>query len=139
MINDIVQGVAAQLAAAFEGCKIYQNNVEQGLSTPCFFVALLKPTVKPLAQGRYFRRDPLDVHYFPAEGRDNAEMCRVAEELTECLEYITLPAGSRLRGREMSYELVDGVLHFFVEYDCIVSRVAPPPAEMGEVGIVFQS
>lgn len=133
MINEIIQGVAVKLSDTFDGYKIYQNNVEQGFSTPCFFIEPVKPTISPLAQGRYLSRNPLDIHYFPTEGRNNAEMFRVAEELTVCLEYITLSDGELLRGTSVSYEMVDGVLHFFVNYDLILCRTVEKSPAMGDL------
>ena len=44
MLNEIVKGIAVQLNAVFgDGFEIYQNNVEQGLKEPCFFIAVLQP------------------------------------------------------------------------------------------------
>ena len=42
MLNEIVKGIAVQLNAVFgDGFEIYQNNVEQGLKEPCFFIFCL--------------------------------------------------------------------------------------------------
>ena len=97
------------------GYKIYQNDVEQGLKEPCFFIAVLKPDIAPLQKNRFMNRNPLDVHYFPTSGRNNAELFAMAGDLMECLEFITLPNGDVLHGTSMSYEVQDGVLHFFVK------------------------
>ena len=49
MLNEIVQGIARRLNAAFgDDYEIYQNKVEQGLQEPCFFIAVLQPEAKPL-------------------------------------------------------------------------------------------
>lgn len=40
-----------------------------------------------------------------------------------CLEYITV-TGDLVRGTKMKYEVVDGVLNFFVNYDLFVYKVA---------------
>ena len=40
-----------------------------------------------------------------------------------CLEYITKDGDSKpIRGTKMNYEVIDGVLSFFVNYDCIVTK-----------------
>ena len=75
------------------GYKIYQNDVEQGFKEPCFF-----------------------------SGRNNTELFTVAGDLMECLEFITLPNGDVLHGTSMSYEVEDGVLHFFVNYNLTLRR-----------------
>ena len=45
----------------------------------------------------------------------------MAYQLMYCLRYITIPCGDMLRGTSISYEVVDGVLHFFVNYNLIVN------------------
>ena len=75
MINEIIKGVSMKLNATFgAGYKIYQNDVEQGFKEPCFFIAVLKPGISPLQKNRFMNRNPLDVHYFPTSGRNNAEL-----------------------------------------------------------------
>lgn len=111
------------LNAAFgDGYEIYQNDVEQGLKEPCFLIAVLKPDISPLQKNRFMNRNPLDVHYFPTSGRNNAELFTMAGDLMECLEFITLPNGDVLHGTSMSYEVEDGVLHFFVNFNLTLSR-----------------
>ena len=88
MINEIIKGVSMKLNATFgAGYKIYQNDVEQGFKEPCFFIAVLKPDISPLQKNRFMNRNPLDVHYFPTSGRNNAELFTMAEDLMECLEF----------------------------------------------------
>ena len=42
-----------------------------------------------------------------------------------CLEYITV-TGDLVRGTKMKYEIIDGVLNFFVNYDLFVYKVVTP-------------
>lgn len=137
MINEIIQGVSIRLNTAFEGkYKTYENDVEQGFTTPCFFITILKPDISPLLKNRYMSRNPLDIHYFPTNGRNNAEMYAMAGDLMECLEFITLPNGDVLHGTSMNYEVVDGVLHFFVNYNLTLRRPSDDPTmEELEVGV----
>jgi hypothetical protein len=123
MLNEIIKGISMALNAAFgDGYEIYQNDVEQGLKEPCFLIAVLKPDISPLQKNRFMNRNPLDVHYFPTSGRNNAELFTMAGDLMECLEFITLPNGDVLHGTSMSYEVEDGVLHFFVNFNLTLSR-----------------
>ena len=40
MLNEIIKGISMALNAAFgDGYEIFQNDVEQGLKEPCFFIA----------------------------------------------------------------------------------------------------
>ena len=73
MINDVINGVAASLYGAFgDEYSIHQNDVTQGLKEPCFFIALLSPSMQREPNRRITLTVPLDVHYFPADSGDNA-------------------------------------------------------------------
>ena len=123
MLGEIIKGISMALNAAFgDGCEIYQNDVEQGLREPCFFIAVLKPEIDPLPGNRELRRYPFDVQYFPPSPGDNAGMLSAAETMAEALRVLALPDGDLLRGTGMSYEFSDNVLHFFVTYNLSVMR-----------------
>ncbi len=123
MLNDIIKGVSKKLAGEFR-CRVYQNDVKQGLKLPCFFVSVLKPGISPLGRNRFQSRNPLDVMFFPGDERDNAKMCEVAEKLVWLLEFITLPDGDLLHGTNKSWQIEGGILHFFVDFDHTIRREA---------------
>lgn len=121
MLNEIVQGIARRLNAAFgDDYEIYQNKVEQGLQEPCFFIAVLQSEAKPLLGNRGRWLNAFDLHYFPRQAGSNAELLAVAEQLLRELRFIELPGGGLLRGASMRWEPVDGVLHFFVNYNTLL-------------------
>lgn len=123
MIQEILEGVAQALYQTFgDDCKIYENDVEQGLQEPCFFLGVLQPSLSPLPGGRSLSQNPLDVQYFPASRRDNQTLLHVAEQLLTCLDTITLPDGAMVRGTERSYTITDNVLHFLVTYPVTLRR-----------------
>ena len=122
MLNDIITGIAKALGNTFGSeYRVYENDVKQGLTEPCFFIATLKPEQTPLLGDRAIWRNPLDIHYIPKDGGTNEELYNVAEYLMYGLRYITTPKGDTLRGTSISYEVVDGVLHFFVNYNVVVN------------------
>ena len=125
MLNEIIKGVSMKLNAAFGSrYKFYQNDVKQGFKPPCFFLAVFNPELTPLIGRRYVNRNPLDIRYFPQDGADNKELFAVALELTEALEFIALPGGELVHGTGMNYEVADGVLHFFVNYNLTLIKPA---------------
>ncbi len=129
MLNDIITGIAKALGAIFgDECKVYENDVNQGLTEPCFFIAALKPERQPLLGDRAIWRNPFAIYYFPKDGGANAELYTVAEHLMYGLRSIALPNGDLVRGTKMNYEVVDGVLNFFVNYDLIIYKVEPSDA-----------
>ncbi len=116
-----------KLNATFgDGYEIYRNNVQQGLEEPCFFIAVLKPEVTARIGRRFIKRNPFDIHYFPKDQSDNDEMLSTAETMMEALDFISLPNGDILHGTGISYEIVDGVLHFFVSYNLPMVKTVDP-------------
>ena len=117
MINDVINGVAASLYEAFgDEYPIHQNDVTQGLKEPCFFIALLSPSMQREPNRRITLTVPLDVHYFPADSGDNAGMAEMAVQMMLLLDTISLPDGGMVRGTDRRCETVDGVLHCMVTY-----------------------
>ncbi|MFS8534844.1 MAG: hypothetical protein FWJ65_06755 [Limnochordales bacterium] len=128
-VNDVRYGVMSALSAQFPGIKIYGEPITQGFEEPCFFVKLLEASHEKAVGRRYVRTHSIDVHYFDAT---NAALHDMAEQLYDCLETIQV-AGTLCRGRSMSHEIVDGVLHFFVQYDLHVMRERPTAPLMREL------
>ena len=104
MLNEIIKGISMALNAAFgDEYKIYQNDVEQGLTEPCFFIAVLKPEITPMLGRRFIQRNPFDIQYFPTFPGNNAEMITAAGTMVEALNFITLPGGDLLHGTSVNY------------------------------------
>lgn len=125
MINAIIEAVSVALNEEFgDKYEIHMEEIEQGLEEPCFFIFCLKPTNNLFLGRRYFRTNPCCIQYFPAGKEKQRECNGVAERMYECLEYVTIDSDSKpIKGTKMKHEVVDGVLHFFVNYDCFVYRM----------------
>lgn len=124
MINEILSGVSIKLNYVFgDDYEVYVNDVNQGLSEPCFFIAVLSPSHAPLLGKRMKITMPLDVHYFPMNSGDNYEMSRVGDMLFRALDLIETPGFGSFRGREMRWQIYDGVLHFFVTYIVVSNEI----------------
>lgn len=117
MINDIISGITNGIYEEFgSGYKIYTEDVEQGLDEPCFFIAVLDAKQVRIVGNRYKLTAAVDVHYFPSTKAKNKEMQEAAQRLYAVLQRITLLDGDMLNGFDMSWDVVDEVLHFFVSY-----------------------
>lgn len=144
MLNKIIIGISQALDAEFnsenEGYIIHTENVEQGLEEPCFFIFSLKPSSKQLVGNRYERKDPFDIHFFPdtelVDGIStiNNQLNEVTERLFTALEYITVD-NSLVRGTSINAEIVDNVLHFFINFNMIVKKETEPIDTMGSLTI----
>ncbi|MBQ8248498.1 MAG: hypothetical protein IJY93_01265, partial [Clostridia bacterium] len=120
--NMVLDGITLAIRLAYPGSHIESDSLEQGLETPAFILLLVSGEQIAQVGSRYKRPSRFDVLYFPTKGRE--ECCAVADELRSVLELITLPSGDMLRGTGMSFEITDGVLHFFVSYNHFVCRKA---------------
>lgn len=125
MINAIIEAISIALNAEFDE-KDYgmdMEEIKQDLREPCFFITCLSPTNRLFFGKRYFLQNQFVIQYFPESEEELQRECNaVAERMTWCLEYITAKNGDKLRGTKMRYQIIDGVLHFFVNYDCFVYR-----------------
>lgn len=133
MINAVIGSISRALKKEFGSrYKTYKEEKHQGLEEPCFFISCINPTKGLFLMKRYFRQNQFCIQYFPETEKKNEECHTVAERLFVCLENLTVD-GISVCGTNMNYEVTDGILHFFVNYDMYVYRVTEPPAVIGEV------
>lgn len=118
MINLIITGIAQALAEAFPGAEIYQEAVHQDFKEPCFFIQPLSVSRKDFIGGRRQLTCPVTVIYFPgSQDTPCAEIAGVGAKLFPALGSITATTDDLvLRGSDLHFETVDGVLHFFATY-----------------------
>ena len=134
MINSIIESISITLNAEFGNkYKTHREAKKQGLQEPCFFIQCLNPTEKLFFWKRYFRQNQFCIQYFPEDKlHRNQECYAVAERLLSCMEYLDV-GGDPVMGTKMKYEVVDGILHFFVNYDLFVYKVVESTPSMEEV------
>lgn len=134
MIHSIIESISRSIYTEFgDAYNICREAKKQGLKKPCFFISCINPTDRLFLNRRYFRRNPFCIQYFPADSlRGNEECMETAERLFVCLEYLDV-GGDWVMGTKMKYEVVDGILHFFVNYDMFVYRTAETVPVMEEV------
>ena len=135
MINSIIEAISVALNSEFgEDYNIHIEEPEQNFKKPCFFIFCLKPTNELFFGKRYFRTNQFCIQYFPATSAKQRDCNDVAERLYECLEYIVTDGEDKpIRGTKMKYEIANGILHFFVNYDLFVYKVAESVPVMEEV------
>lgn len=128
-MNAVRDALISALCDNFPDIEVYGEQIKQELKEPCFFVRLIAPAQDRELGRRYKRYHPFDVHYF---AKSNEDAHAMAERLFECLEYIEV-GGGKVRGDKLRYEIIDGVLHFFVSYDFHVVRPAAPSPTMNQL------
>lgn len=124
MVNNLLNSVTKQLGSTFgTGYRYYVENVEQGLTKPCFTVDCILPLMRSKSPKLYDRTMPLVVHYFSDSKTDLKKDCyNIAERTLECLEYLPYE-NTFLRGEDISWQIVDDVLQIFITYRFATVRV----------------
>lgn len=126
MVTQLFDDITRALHSEFgDDCKYYVEEIEQNSQRPCFSVGALNPIIKSRSLKRYSRTTPIVIHYFTDKDNtsDAKKDChRVAERLWQLLEYITFK-GLLIRGEDMSWDVVEGVLQFFITYRFDVYKV----------------
>lgn len=130
MLNELIEAISTKLKQVFGAeTRVYSEPLEQG-QRPCFFITVLKPSETPLLGNRFFRSHPFDVQYSPAVAENNAELQEMAANLFDALEFVTMVNDDLVHGTKMNYEIVDGVLHFYVNYNMFLKKVKEPVDNM---------
>ena len=126
MIKKIIDGICLALSSKFGEREIYTEAVNQGLEDGSFSIVCLNPTNAQFLGNRYFRTNQFCIHYFPKTNEPKSECLEVLEGLYEALETIGFD-GDLIRGTNMTSEMDEGVLHFFVNYDFFTIRKMDEP------------
>lgn len=133
-MQDIKNALIKRLSLFLPELPVYDEAVEQGMEQPCFFVLLLESSQAREIDRRYRRFNSFDVHYFPdRDAEAPREACELmAERLYSEIEYVRGVEGG-YRGTGMRHEIVDGGLHFFVQYNVHLFREKIPDVKMQEM------
>ena len=72
---------------------------------------------------RYLKTNQFCIQYFPESEEKRQECYAIAERMGQCLEHILVDGEDKpIRGTKMKHEVVDDILHFFVNYDLFVDK-----------------
>lgn len=115
-INDLRTGINQVLDTRFPNITIYGEEIKQGFEEPCFFIKILSSSQDKEIDKRYKKNISFDIHYFSDKEDVNSNCNDMVDRLYELLEYI--PIGNKIYGStKASHEVVDGVLHFFLQFN----------------------
>jgi hypothetical protein len=136
-----MDGIAKALKKEYPSHVVHIDKVEQELNAPAFFIKNLVSGQEQKSDVRYQRNHSFDIHFFPSGTTGTTrEIQEVAARLYMVLEYITLQESvdggtekSLIRGTGMNYETVDGVLHFFVDYNLFILKKIPKEPHMEDL------
>jgi len=132
-LNKVLHAITRKLASRYPTHHIYDEEVPENLNPPAFFVKLLNPSQEQELGNRYMRYHSFDIHYFDPN-YSNISMQNVADELFDILEWLEVD-GHPIRGTSMNTEIVERVLHFFVDYNFTIKRYEEPRPKMNDLDL----
>ena len=136
MTNSIIESVSTSLRAEFgDSFTIYTESLEQGFEIPCFFLRCVGATHQLKRGNQYFRENRFCIRYVPkSREQANRECNAAAERLSCCLEQVIV-SGDAMRGTKMKWEMADGMMDFYVNYDLFVYGGKEPIPVMEELSV----
>lgn len=112
----VIDGITLAIRGAFPVAFVDIGETEQGIIEGSFVVQHVVSFERRLISMRKHKHLKFDIIYFPRKQGAFIDCMAVAEALSEALEVITIPGGDKLRVSDVSFEVKDGVLHYFVTY-----------------------
>lgn len=114
-VKKIIDSIAEILDSNFSDKEIYTEEVQQGLTSSCFFVFPINVSDLRHIGRRWQAKYSMCVQYIPDSEEPKAECAEVEEKLYKLLEYVTVD-GCLVGGIDINSETTDEVLSFFVTY-----------------------
>lgn len=124
LAGDLIKSaLARRLAALFPGITIYKEKVEQGLKYPSFFILQLNVTQEGDLRPYKWLNFQMNIRYRPTKDYNSkrSELDQLGLDMLDGLEEVEVE-GKPLRGRDMNYEIIDGVLQFFINFRMRVKK-----------------
>lgn len=126
-VNSFRIGVNNWIKRHFPDARISGEEINQ-IIPPAFSVLILTSAQTQELGTRYLRNHTFNIRYF-APSKTNNEIHEVAERLYDIMDVIEV-GDKKYRGTGMNHEVVDQVLHFFVDYNFHVKRDTPSDPKM---------
>ncbi|MBU3193468.1 phage tail terminator family protein [Clostridium algidicarnis] len=128
-INYLRIGINQALDKEFPNINIYGEEIKQGFEEPCFFIKVLSSAQDKQLNRRYKKNIYFDIHYFSNKEDTNSDCLDMADRLYEVLEYVSM-GNSLYRSTGMTHEVVDGALHFMMQFNYHVLKEIEKASKM---------
>ena len=124
MSNGIQQALIDTLEDKFPDISIYEEELTDELQEPAFHVKFLQSEQNRELGNRFSRRYYFDIQFFDPANHSPEETADLLYDVMELLFIEGMP----LRGTGMRHEILESVLHFYLDYGYMVRRqVETPP------------
>ena len=118
LIGEVIRSaIVVKLRELFPDITVYKEKIEQGIRYPHFFILPLNTTYEKELGLRGWVYYQVNIRYRPTQDFNSkySDLEQFGTDLMWALDTITV-AGYPLRGRDMNYQIVDGVLQFFINF-----------------------
>lgn len=132
----IIDAVSNCIGKNFEKATIYTEKKKQGMKTPCFFVFETSVSQSKKLKGTLERVYNITVRWVPNdESKRKYEDCaKTGNQLSEILALINT-GETPTHGTDIQYEIIDDVLHCYVNYKVRMTKEKEPQPIMEEAEI----
>ncbi|BBH19856.1 hypothetical protein Back11_12010 [Paenibacillus baekrokdamisoli] len=115
-MEEIRSAIVNKLSLSFPDYPVFDEQVTEGSQVPYFMVVETSNGQKKAGNRRVIRSSTFNVHFFPGLLNPRSE-CRIMNEW--CYEHLSNISfeGNTYQGRDLHAEIVDKVLHFFINFD----------------------
>ncbi|CBZ04409.1 hypothetical protein H04402_02602 [Clostridium botulinum H04402 065] len=131
-INDLRIGINQTLDKEFPNINIYGEEIKQGFEEPCFFIKVLSSGQDKEINVRYKKNISFNIHYFSDKEDLNDDCNDMVDKLYEVLEYVKVN-NSLYRSNKMTHEVIDGVLHFMLQFNYHVIKEIEKAPKMNKL------
>lgn len=133
--NVVLASVIERLATIDEKVykHIYKDRLPENISESCFFVGQISSSQTKAMRNLFNRIYLFDIQYFN-EDAGSEYLSNVSEKLYEIFDEIEIE-GILKRTKELRYEMIDHVFHFFVSVELTVFKKETAELTMKEIKI----
>lgn len=118
LIGEVIRSaIVVKLRELFPNITVYKEKIEQGIRYPHFFILPLNTTYEKELGLRGWVYYQVNIRYRPTKDFNSkySDLEQAGTDLMWALDTITVE-GYPLHGRDMNYQIVDGVLQFFINF-----------------------
>lgn len=132
MINEIMEAMADSLNEIFPESKIYNEQIKSKIDTPCLFISLKSFKEDKMISNRYFNKVSFQITYHAKNQMNkNDEFFSVYEKIKDALEILRFNENV-YNGKDISFEIKEGILHFYVTYSYFILKIREDEEEQDE-------
>lgn len=116
--------------------KLYKEKIVQGLVKPCFFIWTMDISQEKLMRNNYERTYQMNIRFHPPDDDPTPyqTLQEIGNRLTESLSVI-YPTDFPVFGKQMSFQIIENVLQFYVSYTLKLHTITPTLPVMEDLEI----